>query len=160
MTSDSNLNLTTFNSLDSHRQRLHLLCKTAEVGDWHYILKTNVTLWSEYLYDFYELDKAFDCSALLEKTTFYKESQKEKMLSFIDQAISTKTECCEEFMIVMDDGRCKWQATTIYPMLDESGDIIGLYGILQNISLKKQTEENNKKSIYLTIIYLKDYLPN
>ncbi|MCH9638365.1 MAG: PAS domain-containing protein, partial [Betaproteobacteria bacterium] len=144
--------------MDSQRQRLRLISETAEVGDWQYILKTNTTLWSDYLYDFYELDKAFNCSELLEKTTLYQKSQKERMFNFIDQAISTKTQCHEEFMILMDDGRRKWQATTIYPVLDASGHVISLYGILQNISLKKQAEENNKKK-HQFYNYILDRLP-
>ncbi len=158
MISDSNFNLTAFNSLDSQQQRLRLLSQTAEVGDWQYILKTNITLWSEYLYNFYELDKTFNCSELLEKTTLYQKLQKEKMLNFIDQAISTKTQCREEFMVLMDDGRHKWHATTIYPILDASGNVISLYGVLQNISLTKQAEENNKKK-HQFYNYILDRLP-
>lgn len=145
MKSDSKFNLTTFDSLESHQKRLRLLSKTAEVGDWHYILKTDTTIWSEYIYDFYELDKAFDCSTLLEKTSLYSGLEKERMLGFIDHAIAAKTECTEEFMIAMKDGRHKWQATTIYPMLDDNEELIGLYGILQNITLKKEAEEDKKK---------------
>lgn len=159
MNSDSpDSNFTNFNSLDSHQQRLRLLSKTAAVGDWHYILKTNITTWSEYLYDFYELDKTFDCSALLKKTRLYSALHKKRMLDFIDHAISSKAECTEEFMVVMNDGRLKWQATTIYPILEGDGEIIGLYGILQNISLRKQAEEDKKKA-QLFYSYILDTLP-
>ena len=158
MISDSNFNLTTFDSLESQQRRLRLLSKTAEVGDWHVILKTNITTWSEYLYDFYELDKTFDCSDLLKKTRLYSALHKKRMLEFIDHAISTKTECTEEFMVVMNDGRIKWQATTIYPILEGNGEIIGLYGILQNISLRKQAEEDKKKA-QLFYSYILDRLP-
>lgn len=155
---ESNFNFTTFDSLESHQKRLRLLSKTAEVGDWYYMLKTNVMTWSEYLYDFYELDKTFDCSTLLKKTSLYSALQKERILAFIDHVISTKAECTEEFMIVMNDGRLKWQATTIYPILEDDGEIIGLYGILQNISLRKQVEEGKKKAQFF-YNYILDRLP-
>jgi len=158
MIPESNFNLTTFDSLESQQKRLCLLGKTAEIGDWSYILKTNSTTWSEYLYEFYELDKNFNCSTLLESMHFYRGSQKEKMLALITRAKSVKTKCSEEFMIVMDDGRLKWHTTTLHPMLDEHGDVIGLYGILQNISQKKQVEENNKKE-HLLYNYILDKLP-
>lgn len=142
---ESNFNLTAFNSMESYQERFRFLSKTAEIGDWYYICKTNMTTWSEYLFDFYELDKDFDCSTLFESTGFYRESQKERMLAFIEHATSVKTQCTDEFMIVMDDGRLKWHTTTIYPICDDHGEVIGLYGILQNISQKKQAEENKKK---------------
>ncbi len=158
MIPESNFNLTTFDSLESQQKRLCLLGKTAEIGDWCYILKTNSTVWSAYLYEFYELDKDFNCSTLLKNTHFYRASEKEKMLALIAHAKSAKTKCSEEFMIVMDDGRLKWHTTTIHPMLDEHENIIGLYGILQNISLKKRGEENKKKE-HLLYHYILDKLP-
>lgn len=154
----SNFNPAAFDSMESYQARFRFLSKTAEIGDWYYTIKTNVTIWSDYLFDFYELDKNFDCSSLLGSTHFYRGLQKEKMLAFVQHAISVGTECTEEFMIVMDDGRLKWHATTIYPMHDEHGHVIGLYGVLQNITQKKLAEENKKKE-YLLYNYILDRLP-
>lgn len=158
MISELAFNLINFDSLESQKKRLHLLGKIAEIGDWSYILKTNITTWSEYLYDFYELDKSFHCSILLEDTHFYGESEKEKMRTLIGHVISAKTKCTKEFMIVMNDGRLKWHTTTIYPMLDDHGDLVGLYGVLQNISQKKQTEEHKQKE-HLLYSHILDRLP-
>lgn len=154
----SNFNLTTFDSLESQQKRLYLLGKTAEIGDWSYIFKTNSAAWSEYLYEFYELDKGFNCSALLENTHLYQGFEKEKMLALITRATSEKIKCSEEFMIVMKDDRIKWHTTTIHPMFDKHGNVIGLYGILQNTSQKKQLAENNKKE-HLLYNYILDKLP-
>lgn len=144
MISESNLNLAVSDS-ESLQKRLHLIGKTAKTGDWSYTFKTNLTSWSDYLYEFYELDKTFDCSSLLESTHFYQGLEKEKMRALLAQATSIQTQCSAEFMIVMNDGRIKWHATTVYPVLDDHGDMAGLYGILQNITATKQTEENKKK---------------
>lgn len=145
MTSEPDFNLTTFNSSESQQKRLHLLGKIAGIGDWSCIFTTNTITWSDYLYDFYELDKDFNCSILLEGAHFYGESEKEKMRKLIEYVTSTKTPCTEEFMIVMHDSREKWHTTTIYPMLDDHGDLVGLYGVLQNISQKKQIENHKKR---------------
>ena len=158
MISESNFSPDAFDSLESQKKRLCLLSKTAEIGDWSYIFKTGITIWSEYLYDFYELDKNHNCSTLLASTHFYQGSEKEKMLALIAHVTTERTERTEEFMIVMDDGRSKWHTTTIYPMLDEHGDMIGLYGILQNITAKKQVAENKKKE-HLLFNYILDKLP-
>ncbi len=140
MISRSNFTLPAFDSLESQRKRLRLLSKAAEIGDWSHTFKTDITIWSEYLYDFYELDKNYNCSTLLASTHFYRGSEKEKMLALIAHVTAEKTEQAAELMIVMDDGRPKWHTTTIYPMLDEQEDLIGLYGILQNITARKKSE--------------------
>mgnify|MGYP001574778959 FL=1 len=150
--------MTAFDSLESQKKRLCLLSKVAEMGDWSHTFKTDITIWSEYLYDFYELDKNYNCSALLESTHFYQDFEKEKMLALIAHVTIEKTERTEEFMVVMDDGRFKWHTTTIYPMHDEQGDLIGLYGILQNITAKKQAAKNKKKE-HLLYNYILDRLP-
>lgn len=80
------------------------------------------------------------------------------MLALIAHVTTEKIERTEEFMIVMDDDRLKWHTTTIYPMLDEQGVLTGLYGILQNITAKKQIEENKKKE-HLLYNYILDRLP-
>ncbi|MDO8997500.1 MAG: PAS domain-containing protein, partial [Sediminibacterium sp.] len=158
MISGSDFNLTAFDSLESQKKRLCLLSNTAGIGDWSYIFKTDITIWSEYLYDFYELDKNYNCSILLESTHFYQESEKEKMLALIARVTAERTERTEEFMILMNDGRPKWHTTTIYPIHDEQGSLIGLYGILQNITEKRQVAENKKKEhlLYNSIL---DRLP-
>lgn len=158
MISESHFNLIAFDSQESQQIRLHLLSQSAEIGDWSYIFKTQITTWSEYLYEFYELSKDFNCSSLLESTQLYKGSEKEKMLVLTECVTSKKSRSSEEFMIVMPDGRQKWHATTLYPMLDKNGDLIGLYGILHNISWKKQVEENKKKE-HLLYNHILDRLP-
>ncbi len=145
MTVESAINLTNFNSTESQQRRLSLLGIIAEVGDWSYIFNTLTMTWSEYLYDFYEVDKSFNCSKLLESEQFYRGHEKEKLQAMIERIQSTKSACTDEFMIVMGDGRFKWHTITIYPMLDDCGNLTGLYGVLQNISQKKQEEENKKK---------------
>ena len=49
MISGSDFNLTAFDSLESQKKRLCLLSNTAGIGDWSYIFKTDITIWSEYL---------------------------------------------------------------------------------------------------------------
>ncbi len=95
-------NLAAFDSLESQQRRLSLLGKTAEIGEWSYIFSTDFTVWSEYLYDFYELDKDFECSDLLAGTHFYQGSEKEKMLALIAHVTGTKTERSDDFMIEMN----------------------------------------------------------
>jgi len=114
----------------------------------------NTVTWSEYLFEFYELDKNFACSAIPEDTDLYTHAEKEKMRAQIKSVTATKAECTEEFMIVMPDGRLKWHTTTLYPVLDPGETLVGLYGVVQNITAKK--EQAQKQQLYNRIF---DQLP-
>ncbi|HNP26024.1 MAG TPA: PAS domain-containing protein, partial [Nitrosomonas sp.] len=156
---EANPDLSDFDSPESLKKRLHLLGKAAEIGDWSFTFATNIMVWSAYLYEFYELECDFDCATLLQRTDFYSTAEKEKMIALMAQVQSTKTECSEEFLIVMKDGRHKWHRTTIHPVLDEQGGLIGLYGMLQNISTQKQLEANKEKDGF-PYKHILDRLPN
>lgn len=147
-----------FDSLISEQQRLFLLGKVGQIGEWFHFFATNTTSWSDYLYDFYELDKDFECSTLLEKSNFYSESEKEKMRRLIARVVSTQEEASDEFQINMEDGRIKCHTTTVFPILQGGKKLIGLYGVFQNIhSEKKINTENNKKQLPYSLIL--DRLP-
>ncbi len=148
MNSISGFNLKSFDSFESRQKRLHLLSKAAEIGDWCHTFSTNFTVWSEYLYQFYEVGKDFECSHLL-GDTYYSESEKEKMRALIARVTIHKEEQSEEFLVNMPDGRVKWHTTTLYPMLDTAGDIIGLYGVLQNITARKENELELQRMAYV-----------
>ena len=158
MMPESTFDLTAFDSHESQQKRLSLLSQTAQIGDWWYDLKSLNTTWSEYLYAFYELPNDFNCSALLENTELYKGLEKEKMLRFFEGVRSSQSQASEEFMIVMPDGRIKWHTTTLYPIFDQNRNLIALYGVLQNISFKKQSEHNKKKE-HLLYNHILDRLP-
>lgn len=158
MMPEPTFNLTAFNSHESQQKRLSLLSQTAQIGDWWHDLKSLNTTWSEYLYVFYELPSNFNCSALLENTGLYKGLEKEKMLRFVEGVRLTQSQASEEFMIALPDGRIKWHTTTLYPIFDQNRNLIALYGVLQNISFKKQSEHNKQKE-HLLYNHILDRLP-
>lgn len=155
---DSNLDFDDFDSLATRQARSRLLEKTAGIGDWYYSTESGQAFWSEYLYDFYELNKEFDCSRLLDNTDLYGEKEKEKLRALLGQVLETRINGSGEFMIVMDDGRHKWHTLAIYPVPDRLGGLRGVYGILRNITMEKQlrVRERNKFSFHA---YVLDHLP-
>ena len=158
MISEENFNLTDFDSATTEHIRLQLLSRTAATGDWLLCLRTNAVTWSAYLYEFYELSTGFDCATLFDTTTLYQEPEKQKMLTLIRQVAATNIQCSEVFKIVMKDGRIKWHTTMISPVTDKYGKVVGLYGVLQNITQKKQIEEKKSKEHFI-YDYILDKLP-
>ena len=154
MSSTLNLNSSDFDSPEFLKVRLGILGKKAEIGEWSLDFATHTVTWSDYLYDFYELDRNFDCATIFECADVYGPSEKEKMHAIIEHVVSTRKACTEEFMIVLHDGRSKWHTTTVHPVLDTNGEVTGLYGIVQNVTAAKQNQE--ERGLYRRIF---DQLP-
>ncbi len=158
MISQENFNLADFDSATTEHIRFHLFSQTAAMGDWLLCLQTDRITWSAYLYDFYELSPGFDCATLFDATSLYQEPEKQKMLALIKQVASTNIQCSDVFKITMSDGRIKWHTTTISPVTDQHGKVVSLYGVLQNITQKKQIEQKKTKEHFI-YDYILDKLP-
>ncbi len=159
MLNEVNFDLLDFDSQESYIKRLRLLSKTAEIGEWFLNLTTNTMAWSDYLYEFYELEESFDCVSIFQDADFYSDAEKAKLRALMQQTQSTKTDCAAEFKIEMHDGRIKWHTITIHPIISGCGDISGLYGILHNITPQKQLEHANNKAQFL-YRHILDRLPD
>ncbi|MCB1984676.1 MAG: PAS domain-containing protein [Burkholderiales bacterium] len=142
MSSTLNINSSDFDSPEFLKVRLGILGSKAEIGEWSLNFATHTVTWSDYLYDFYELDKDFDCATLFDGADIYSPSEKERMHAFIEHVVATKAARAEEFVIVLKDGRSKRHTTTIHPVFDNNRDVIGLYGIVQNVTSAKQNNED------------------
>lgn len=136
------------------KTRMTLLSQTAGIGEWTLDLTTHTQIWSEFLYQFYELERHFDCASLLDATDFYTDADKKKLSQLIARVVSTKTAGSAEFAITMPDGRSKWHATTVHPVFDRNNGVSGLYGLVRDITENKQTAE--KQRLYSQIF---DKLP-
>lgn len=133
-----NLTVVSFNTHEGNNLRLQLLGKIGETGDWYCQLSGRKIVWSDYLYEFYEVDKNFTCSLLLEHTNYYDEEGRTTMSAMLQEVITHKVVKEQEFKISLPDGRIKWHRTTISPISNESGELLGLYGVLHNITNQKQ----------------------
>jgi PAS domain S-box-containing protein len=130
---------------DSFQVRLSLIGKIAEIGDWILDLQTNKAVCSDYIYEFFKLDRSYDWMSMLDQEGYYRGEQFQKMKALLQIAIDTRSQCQDEFSVVMPDGKVKWHATTMVPILDEDGNVVAVHGVLQNITQRKQLEEKEKK---------------
>ncbi|HYE69088.1 MAG TPA: PAS domain-containing protein [Anaerovoracaceae bacterium] len=69
-----------------------------------------------------------------------------KLTEDINKAIREKSILETEHKVYFEDGRIGWVYSRAVPLLDTSGNIIEWFGIANNITERKITEENLKKS--------------
>ena len=126
MNYELDMTLLSFDECDALKVRMQLLGKIAAVGEWiHRFLDDEIT-WSDYLHDFYELNHQLSPSNLLSDTQLYQGDEAIKMRSLLERVTINKVTLSDEFKISMPDGRIKWHHTTIHPITDQQGKLLGL----------------------------------
>jgi PAS domain S-box-containing protein len=136
----------------SIENRFNLICSYAGIGDWYFDNLTGNWVWSDYLYDFYELPRHYSTSELL-KSGLYSESDRIKLEQMVASAGSGK-ESEGSFKVTFPDGRVKWHYTYLKPVYDTSGKVSGTYGYLRDVTHKTLLEQEEKrlKSFYGSIL--------
>ncbi len=136
----------------SIENRFNLICSLAGIGDWYFDDLTGNWVWSDYLYDFYDLPRHYVTSELLE-SGLYSESDRIRLEQMVASAVSG-IESEGSFKVTFPDGRVKWHYTYVKPVYDTSGKVSGTYGYLQDITHKTLLEQEEKrlKNFYGSIL--------
>ncbi|HYN46111.1 MAG TPA: hypothetical protein VES64_05425, partial [Allosphingosinicella sp.] len=120
-------------------ERLKESQRIGQIGDWHYDLRTGVTIWSPQLLSMYERDQ-------LGSPTF------EEFKSFLDDAgraaidrahadaIRTGEAQEVEYSVRLPSGSESHHWSAVIPVLDAAGNVILLHGTDQNITARKQLD--------------------
>ncbi|UQD56601.1 PAS domain S-box protein [Flavobacterium sp. K5-23] len=118
--------------------------KIAKTGTWEYDLKTRKMIWSDELYSIYEVEKK-------QKQNLYKEyvnrfSNKNVTLfqNKIDALVLNKKSFEISLPVEFPNNRMKWVNAVVNPVINKQGEVYGLRGNTQDITLKKNLEEVNK----------------
>ncbi|MGL2986157.1 PAS domain S-box protein [Flavobacterium sp. RSSA_27] len=118
--------------------------KLAKTGSWFFYFDTKELYWSDELYAIFEIEKATK-----DLYTSYLSRFSLDDLSLLNQKIegliATKTPYEIEHQIHFSDNRKKWIFGAAMPILNEQKEVIGLKGIAQDISLKKEIEQQQKR---------------
>jgi PAS domain S-box-containing protein len=123
----------------SIENRFNLICSLAGIGDWYFDELTGNWVWSDFLYDFYELPNDFVTTELL-TTDLYSETDRlrlEQMVADAKSGIQSEG----SFKITLPDGRSKWHFTFVRPVYDSKGNMNGVYGYLQDTTHKTHLEQ-------------------
>jgi PAS domain S-box-containing protein len=113
--------------------------KIAKIGSWIFYLETQELNWSDELYAIFEIDKS--TKDLYTKYLSRFASDDLSLLNQkIDALIETKSLYEIEHEIHFSDNRKKWIFGAAMPILNAQSEVIGLKGIAQDVSKKKEFE--------------------
>lgn len=114
--------------------------KNAKMGTWEFNFSTKEILWSNELYALFEIEKKEDQDLFQEYLNNFSKKDKALFQKKITQLIIDKKPFEIEQSATFFNKKVKWFNQTIFPLLDASGNVFGISGNIQDVSLKKQIE--------------------
>lgn len=115
--------------------------KIAKIGSWEFNFLTNSLIWSDEMYTFFEIKNTPDINLYAEYLSRFNPEDLEDLQSKINQSICNKKSYEIEHKVNLPNNKIKWVHGTAVPILDENENVIGLRGIAQDITQKKEQAE-------------------
>jgi len=131
------------------QQQMQIAQSIARMGSWQLDLRTKNTLWSDSMYQIYNVSPEagpLDYDMLTQMTYF--EDRDAFKQSYMD-LVMYGTRSNLEYRIMPRGGDVKWVRTDGFAVRNDKGDIIKVYGLVQDITEQKEkelevTEKNNE----------------
>jgi PAS domain S-box-containing protein len=132
--------------LKESEENLRRAHKNAHMGTWKLDFATNKVVWSEELYKMYGFDPAFPPPLLNESNTLFTKESWELLSTSIAKTGETGVPYDIELKLIRKDGSSGWMWARGEAVLGEDGKIVGLRGEVQDITQRKQAEEELKET--------------
>ncbi|MEI6235366.1 MAG: PAS domain-containing protein [Planctomycetota bacterium] len=132
-------------SLREKKWRLSQAQSIGRIGDWHYDVVTGEIVWSDVLYELFERDPKLGPPGFVENMAYYFPEDSERLQNLVARAVEYGEEFECDLHIRLSNGREAWHHTIARVEKDESGKVIGLYGIAQDINERKRYEASRRE---------------
>jgi len=114
--------------------------KNAKMGTWEMNFNTKEILWSNELYSLFEIEKKENQDLFQIYLNNFSKEDKDLFQEKLAQLIIDKKPFETEQSASFSNKKVKWLNQTIFPLLDNNGNVIGIRGNIQDVSLKKEIE--------------------
>jgi PAS domain-containing protein len=137
----------------------------ANIGNWQWDIKTDQHFWSEQIFQIYGRDPHTPAASYLEVQSYFTKESWAPLSSFVERCLidGNPYECDAE--VVRPDGVHRWIVVFGEALKDGDGKIVKLRGTVQDISDRKQAQDelNNLNRYFVAFldnttdfIYFKD----
>ncbi|MBO6586051.1 MAG: PAS domain S-box protein [Gracilimonas sp.] len=118
--------------------------KLASVGGWELDLKNQDLYWTDEVYRIHELPLGSELN-VEEAINFYAEEDQPTITEAVSHAIQTGEGYDLELTLVTAKGNRKWVRAIGKTQMDENGEAYKLYGVFQDLSMRKLMEDQLKE---------------
>ncbi|OCR02227.1 hypothetical protein BCD67_10775 [Oscillatoriales cyanobacterium USR001] len=118
--------------------------KIAQLGSWSFDIITNKIFWSDEVFRIYGLDLDQDTPTYNQLLQLTYADDLELFMQNVQMAITEGKSYEHEIRIVRPDGVMRYTFGKGQPVINETGQVIKLFGIVQDITDRKLTEQKIK----------------
>jgi PAS domain S-box-containing protein len=133
-------------ALRKSQERLREAHRLAYIGVWNWVADTDTVTWSEELYRIAGLDPMLPAPTYAEHPNIYAPESWELLKEAVERAIRTGEPYQLELKLIRPDSTTRWVIAFGGATYDNHGRMEGLYGTVQDITDRKQVEEELKTS--------------
>ena len=149
------------NTLRRRERELKDAQRLAQVGSWEWDISSNTTHWSDELYRISDRDPELPPPTNEELQQLYSGENWERLNAAMQNALGTGTPYNVELERTQPDGTRKWIMAHGEAVRDASRHVVGLRGTAQDITERKQAEEELRRSreeLQRVLASIPDYL--
>ncbi len=128
--------------------------KVARLGSWEYSRMTSQIYWSDVIREMYEIPSGYN-SHIDNILDYFDEAFQPEMIQLFENTIRDKKHFDIEILCKATSGRKFWTRTSGWPVVDASGNVTAIRGIMQDIDdikkkeielsdIPKITDQNNR----------------
>ena len=131
-------------ALRNNEERLKLAQSIAKLGDWSWDIASDRAEWSDQTYKIFQAPRKKGSYQLAK--SFVHPDDLDLWQKTIQQAIKRKEPFSIDFRVIRSDGETIWVHDETRTVFNEQGELVGYKGTVQDITERKQAEEELKKS--------------
>jgi len=128
-------------TLRESARRLEEAQALGRVGSWEYDLEQKKISWSDETFRLFERDPKLGPPTREEELKFYSPEQLEKLLEYARRAVAEKKDFEYDTAAVLPGRKRIHLSSTLHPISDAQGRVVRLFGTLQDITARKQREQ-------------------
>lgn len=129
------------NNLRKQKEMLELGEETATLGHWHVNTVTSQVFWSDQVYKIHDTSPDKYTPDLDSAINYYHPDDRADIEAIIQEALENKAPFEFEKRIITDKGHTIYVHSIGHPELDQKEEVIGVFGVIQDITDRKKSEE-------------------